>query len=126
MLQSNSLSFPLFHFLSSQIKYKEHYEKSRGKLIGVKDVSKDAQMAHMLRMSKIQSDLEYKKTFEDVKNQYHVSMDMINFVHAKKAQDLATDRGYKTTLHRYTALPADMKVEWAKWAYSLQSDVSVV
>ncbi|KAL8187325.1 UNVERIFIED_CONTAM: hypothetical protein K2H54_044554, partial [Gekko kuhli] len=108
--------------LASDVKYKENYEKSRGKLIGVTDVSKDSQMAHMLHMSKVQSDLEYKRAFEDVKTQYHVSMDMINLVHAKKAQDLATGKGYKTTLHRYTALPTDMKMEWAKWAYDLQSD----
>ncbi|XP_066478351.1 nebulin-related-anchoring protein [Tiliqua scincoides] len=108
--------------LASDIKYKENYEKSRGKLIGVKEVSEDSQMAHSLHVSKVQSDLQYKKAFEDVKTQYHVSMDMINLVHAKKAQGLATDRGYKTILHRYTALPTDMKVEWAKWAYGLQSD----
>lgn len=87
-------------------------------------MSQDSQMAHLLHVSKLQSDLEYKKAFEDVKNQYHVSMDMVNLVHAKKAQDLATDRGYKTIMHRYTALPTDMKVEWAKQAYGLQSDVS--
>ncbi|XP_054838259.1 nebulin-related-anchoring protein [Eublepharis macularius] len=108
--------------LASDIKYKENYEKTRGKLIGVKDVSEDSQMAHVLHMSKMQSDLEYKKAFENANTQYHVSMDMINLVHAKKAQDLATGRGYKTIMHRYTALPTDMKVEWAKWAYSLQSD----
>ncbi|XP_061491935.1 nebulin-related-anchoring protein isoform X3 [Rhineura floridana] len=108
--------------LASDIKYKENYEKTKGKLIGVKDVSEDSQMAHSFNMSKMQSDLEYKRAFENVKTQYHVSMDMINLVHAKKAQDLATDRGYKTILHRYTALPTDMKVEWAKRVYGLQSD----
>uniref|UniRef100_A0A8D0L3M9 Nebulin related anchoring protein n=1 Tax=Sphenodon punctatus TaxID=8508 RepID=A0A8D0L3M9_SPHPU len=108
--------------LASEIKYKENYERTKGKLIGVKDVKEDSQMAHSLQMSKLQSDLEYKKAFEDVKSQYHVSMDMVNLVHAKKAQNLATDRGYKTAVHRYTALPTDMKVEWAKWAYGLQSD----
>nr|XP_028586062.1 nebulin-related-anchoring protein isoform X1 [Podarcis muralis] len=108
--------------LASDVKYKESYEKTRGKLIGVKGVNEDSQMAHSLHMSKMQSDLEYKRAFENVKTQYNVSMDMINIVHAKKAQDLATDRGYKTILHRYTALPTDMKVEWAKRAYDLQSD----
>lgn len=96
----------------------------KGKLIGVKAVEEDSQMAHSLQMSKLQSGLEYKKAFEDTKNQFHVSMDMVNLVHAKKAQNLATDRGYKTALHHYTALPTDMKVAWAKWAYGLQSDVS--
>uniref|UniRef100_A0A663EB73 Nebulin related anchoring protein n=1 Tax=Aquila chrysaetos chrysaetos TaxID=223781 RepID=A0A663EB73_AQUCH len=108
--------------LASDIKYKEGYEKMKGKLIGVKAVEEDSQMAHSLQMSKLQSDLEYKKAFEDTKNQFQVSMDMVNLVHAKKAQNLATDRGYKTALHHYTALPTDMKVAWAKWAYGLQSD----
>uniref|UniRef100_A0A663MSP8 Nebulin related anchoring protein n=1 Tax=Athene cunicularia TaxID=194338 RepID=A0A663MSP8_ATHCN len=108
--------------LASDIKYKEGYEKMKGKLIGVKAVEGDSQMAHSLQMSKLQSDLEYKKAFEDTKNQFQVSMDMVNLVHAKKAQNLATDRGYRTTLHHYTALPTDMKVAWAKRAYGLQSD----
>lgn len=97
----------------------------KGKLIGVKAVEEDSQMAHSLQMSKLQSDLEYKKAFEDTKNQFQVSMDMVNLVHAKKAQNLVTDRGYRTALHQYTALPTDMKVAWAKWAYGLQSDVSL-
>ncbi|XP_065528358.1 nebulin-related-anchoring protein isoform X3 [Lathamus discolor] len=108
--------------LASDIKYKEGYEKMKGKLIGVKAVEEDSQMAHSLQMSKLQSDLEYRKGFEDTKNQFHISMDMVNLVHAKKAQNLATDKGYRTALHHYTALPTDMKVAWAKWAYGLQSD----
>uniref|UniRef100_A0A8C8EDX5 Nebulin related anchoring protein n=1 Tax=Otus sunia TaxID=257818 RepID=A0A8C8EDX5_9STRI len=108
--------------LASDVKYKEGYEKMKGKLIGVKAVEGDSQMAHSLQMSKLQSDLEYKKAFEDTKNQFQVSMDMVNLVHAKRAQNLATDRGYRTTLHHYTALPTDMKVAWAKRAYGLQSD----
>uniref|UniRef100_A0A6I8NTI5 Nebulin related anchoring protein n=1 Tax=Ornithorhynchus anatinus TaxID=9258 RepID=A0A6I8NTI5_ORNAN len=108
--------------LASDIKYREDYEKSRGKLIGVKGVEDDAGMAHSFQVSKLQSDLEYKKGFEDAKSQCHVSMDMINLIHAQKAQNLATDIGYRTTLHQFTALPTDMKVEWAKKAYGLQSD----
>ncbi|XP_071605497.1 nebulin-related-anchoring protein isoform X3 [Heliangelus exortis] len=108
--------------LASDIKYKEGYERMKGKLIGVRAVEEDSQMAHSLQMSKLQSDLEYKKAFEGTKNQFQVSLDMINLVHAKKAQSLATDKGYKTALHHYTALPTDMKVAWAKWAYGLQSD----
>lgn len=96
----------------------------KGKLIGVKAVQEDSQMAHSLQMSKLQSDLEYRKGFEDTKNQFHIPMDMVNLVHAKKAQNLATDKGYKTVLHHYTALPTDRRVAWAKWAYGLQSDVS--
>ncbi|XP_062463846.1 nebulin-related-anchoring protein isoform X3 [Pezoporus occidentalis] len=125
MLHLDALSFltaKAKRDLASDIKYKEGYEKMKGKLIGVKAVEEDSQMAHSLQMSKLQSDLEYRKGFEDTKNQFHVSMDMVNLVHAKKAQNLATDKGYRTALHHYTALPTDMKVAWAKWAYGLQSD----
>ncbi|XP_023585656.1 nebulin-related-anchoring protein isoform X1 [Trichechus manatus latirostris] len=108
--------------LASEVKYKEDYERSRGKLIGAKGAQGDSQMSHSLHMSKLQSELEYKKGFEDAKSQYHVSLDMVHLVHARKAQHLATDIGYKTVSHHFTALPTDMKVEWAKKAYGLQSD----
>lgn len=75
-------------------------------------------------MSKLQSELEYKKGFEDTKSQCHISLDMIHLTHARQAQHLATDIGYRTASHCFTALPTDMKVEWAKKAYGLQSDVS--
>ncbi|XP_043453524.1 nebulin-related-anchoring protein isoform X9 [Prionailurus bengalensis] len=106
----------------SEVKYKEDYERSRGKLIGAKDAQGDSQMSHSLQMSKLQSDLEYKKGFEDTRSQCHVSLDMVHLVHARKAQHLATDIGYKTASHHFTALPTDMRVEWAKKAYGLQSD----
>uniref|UniRef100_A0A4W2G3F7 Nebulin-related-anchoring protein n=1 Tax=Bos indicus x Bos taurus TaxID=30522 RepID=A0A4W2G3F7_BOBOX len=108
--------------LASEVKYKEDYEKSRGKLIGAQGAQGDSQMSHSLQMSKLQSELEYKKGFEDTKSQCHVPLDMIHLVHARKAQHLATDIGYKTASHHFTALPTDMKVEWAKKAYGLQSD----
>uniref|UniRef100_G1P101 Nebulin related anchoring protein n=1 Tax=Myotis lucifugus TaxID=59463 RepID=G1P101_MYOLU len=106
---------------SFQVKYKEDYERSRGKLIGAQGAQGDSQMSHSLQMSKLQSELEYKKGFEDTKSQCHVSLDMVHLVHARK-QHLATDVGYKTASHHFTALPTDMKVEWAKKAYGLQSD----
>lgn len=55
-----------------------------------------------------------------------VNLDMINISHAKKAQDLATETNYRTFLHEYTTLPTDMNVAWAKKAYGLQSDVSLI
>uniref|UniRef100_A0A8C4M4Z7 Nebulin-related-anchoring protein n=1 Tax=Equus asinus TaxID=9793 RepID=A0A8C4M4Z7_EQUAS len=108
--------------LASEVKYKEDYERSRGKLIGAKGAQGDSQMSHSLHMSKLQSELEYRRGFEDTKAQCHVSLDMIHLAHARKAQHLATDIGYKTASHHFTALPTDMKVEWAKKAYGLQSD----
>ncbi|XP_019502114.1 PREDICTED: nebulin-related-anchoring protein [Hipposideros armiger] len=108
--------------LASEVKYKEDYERSRGKLLGAKGAQGDSQMSHSLQMSKLQSELEYKKGFEDTRSQCHVSLDMLHLVHARRAQHLATDIGYKTASHHFTALPTDMKVEWAKKAYGLQSD----
>uniref|UniRef100_A0A8D1FPT0 Nebulin-related-anchoring protein n=1 Tax=Sus scrofa TaxID=9823 RepID=A0A8D1FPT0_PIG len=108
--------------LQSGVKYKENYERSRGKLIGAQCAQGDSHMSHSLQMSKLQSELEYKKGFEDTKSQCHVPLDMIHLVHARQAQHLATDIGYKTASHQFTALPTDMKVEWAKKAYGLQSD----
>ncbi|KAL1788490.1 nebulin-related-anchoring protein isoform X1 [Sigmodon hispidus] len=108
--------------LASEVKYKEDYERSRGKLIGAQSAQGDSRLNHSLQMSKLQSDREYKKGFEDTKSQYHVSLDMIHLAHARQAQHLATDIGYRTASHYFTALPTDMKVEWAKKAYGLQSD----
>ncbi|KAM4636798.1 nebulin-related-anchoring protein [Discoglossus pictus] len=108
--------------LASDIKYKEDYEKTKGKLIGVAGAQEDSQMSHSLQMTKMQSDLEYKRKFVDTKTQYRTSMDMLDISHATMAQTLATDQGYRTFLHHYSALPTDMKVQWAKKAYNLQSD----
>lgn len=51
-------------------------------------------------------------------------MDMLDVVHAKKAQALVSDQDYRLTLHHYTALPDDLKVQAAKRAYKLQSEVT--
>lgn len=50
-------------------------------------------------------------------------MDMVNLRHAKKAQALASDLDYRKKLHAYTVLPEDMKTQWARKAYGLQSEV---
>ncbi len=50
-------------------------------------------------------------------------LDMVNLSHAKKAQALASDLDYRKKLHDYTVMPDDMKVQQAKKAYQLQSDV---
>ncbi|XP_021167760.2 nebulin-related-anchoring protein isoform X5 [Fundulus heteroclitus] len=108
--------------LASDVKYKQEYEKSKGKVIGIKSVSDDSQMAHSALATRLQSDRHYRKNYEDTKNKYSVSLDMLNISHAQKAQDLATDTKYRTFLHEYTTLPTDMNVAWAKKAYELQSD----
>lgn len=57
----------LFHL---QIKYKEKYEKNKGKVIGIKSVSDDSAMAHSAMATKLQSDRNYKKDYEDTKTKY--------------------------------------------------------
>lgn len=51
-------------------------------------------------------------------------MDMLDVVHAKKAQALVSDHDYRFSLHNYTVLPDDLKVQAAKRAYELQSEVT--
>ena len=56
--------------LPVQVKYKEKYEKNKGKVIGIKSVSGDSQMAHSAQATKLQSDIHYKKDFADSKTNY--------------------------------------------------------
>nr|XP_055032539.1 nebulin-related-anchoring protein [Misgurnus anguillicaudatus] len=108
--------------LASDVKYKQEYEMTKGKMIGVNAVSGDSQLAHSTLATKLHSDLNYRKQYEDNKTKNSVSLDMMNLTHAKKAQELATDTNYKTFLHKYTNLSSDMNLDWAKKAYGLQSD----
>lgn len=50
-------------------------------------------------------------------------MDMMEVAHAKKAQSLVSEQDYRLSLHQYTSLPDDMKLQAAKRAYALQSEV---
>lgn len=50
-------------------------------------------------------------------------MDMVNFVHARKAQALASDQDYRHLLHHYTTQSDDLRLMTAKKAYELQSEV---
>lgn len=74
-------------------------------------------------MGRLQSDQHYRKDAMCTSGQYQLPLDMVNLVHAKKAQALASDQDYKTQIHSYTVLPDDIKVQWAKKAYELQSQV---
>ncbi|XP_052038988.1 nebulin-related-anchoring protein isoform X3 [Apodemus sylvaticus] len=105
--------------LASSIKYKEEYEKTKGQALG----TADSKLLHSLQVAKMSSEVEYKKGFEESKTHFHLPMDMVNLRHAKKAQALASDLDYRKKLHDYTVLPEDMKTQWAKKAYGLQSEV---
>lgn len=60
--------------LPPKVKYKERYEKDKGKVLGIKSVSDDSQMAHLALATKLQSDRHYKKNYEDTKTKYRWSL----------------------------------------------------
>ncbi|XP_061666279.1 nebulin-related-anchoring protein isoform X2 [Syngnathoides biaculeatus] len=107
--------------LSDQ-KYKEEFEKTKGKMIGLKGLQDDINMAHSIYANKLQSDINYKKESASQLSKLHLPMDMMDVVHAKKAQSLVSDQDYRLTLHQYTSLPDDMKLQAARKAYALQSE----
>jgi len=67
--------------------------------------------------------IKYKQKSAKELSQYHLSMDMLEVAHAKKAQALASDQDYRLTLHNYTSLADNIQTQAAKRAYALQSDV---
>uniref|UniRef100_A0A3B5LKB8 Nebulin-related anchoring protein n=1 Tax=Xiphophorus couchianus TaxID=32473 RepID=A0A3B5LKB8_9TELE len=106
----------------SDVKYREEFEKSKGKMIGLKGLQDDLNIAHSVHASKLQSDVSYKKESANQLSKFHLPMDMVEVAHAKKAQSLVSDHDYRLSLHHYTSLPDDMKVQAAKRAYELQSE----
>ncbi|XP_041828983.1 nebulin-related-anchoring protein isoform X2 [Melanotaenia boesemani] len=107
--------------LSDQ-KYKEEFEKTKGKMIGLKGLQDDLNIAHSVHASKLQSDIKYKQDSAKQLSKFHLPMDMMEVAHAKKAQSLVSDQDYRLSLHHYTSLPDDLKLQAAKKAYALQSE----
>lgn len=99
--------------------------KERGHLIGVQSVSGDPRLRHCQLMGQLQSENQYKKEATSNQAQCHVPMDMAFLVHARKAQALASGHDYRTQCHKFTALPEDLKMAWAKKAHALQSEVGL-
>ncbi|KAJ8365193.1 hypothetical protein SKAU_G00140240 [Synaphobranchus kaupii] len=108
--------------LASDIKYKESFMKNKDKALGV-NVS-DSRTLHSLQVAKLNSEIAYRKVSKDTQGDFHLPLDMVNLSHAKKAQALASDLDYRKRLHDYTVLPDDIKVQQAKKAYNLQSEVA--
>lgn len=67
--------------------------------------------------------MNYKKGFELSKAHFHLPLDMVTLVHAKKAQGLASDQDYRHPLPQYTSLAEDLRLSCAKKAHKLQSEV---
>eukprot|EP00076_Gallus_gallus_P022899 XP_015144448.1 nebulin-related-anchoring protein isoform X4 [Gallus gallus] len=106
----------------SDHKYKEAFEKMKGQMIGSCGLDGDIRIAHSVHASSLQSDVKYKQGFEDTKTHFHLPLDMINLVHARKAQSLVSEQEYRQLLHQYTSLTDDLRLQCAKNAYKLQSE----
>lgn len=111
--------------LTPQYKYKEAYEKSKGKHVGFRSLQDDPKLVHYMNVAKLQSDREYKKNYENTKTSYHTPGDMVSITAAKMAQDVATNVNYKQPLHHYTYLPDALSLEHTRNANQIQSDVSI-
>ncbi|KAM9380178.1 nebulin isoform 3-T4 [Phaethornis superciliosus] len=107
---------------ASDVNYKKAYELSKGKLIGFRSLQDDPKLVHYVNVAKMQSEREYKKDYEKTKTKYNVSLDMVNVVHAKKAQEIVSNNNYKNLIHHYTYLPDAMNVELSKNMMEIQSD----
>uniref|UniRef100_A0A8C4X043 Nebulin n=1 Tax=Eptatretus burgeri TaxID=7764 RepID=A0A8C4X043_EPTBU len=76
-----------------------------------------------MHVAKMQSDREYKKAFEESKTKYNLPKDMMDVTHAKNAQNVISDLGYKQRFHHYTMPPDAVSFALARNRNDLLSDI---
>ncbi|KAG8428899.1 hypothetical protein GDO86_018954, partial [Hymenochirus boettgeri] len=109
--------------IASDFRYKEAFVRDKGQRIGFRSVSDDPTSQHVMKISKLQSDKEYKRLSQQNRSQVRTSLDQPSFIQAKKSQSQASDINYRQHLHRYTCDPQQLNLKHAKQAHNLQSDV---
>lgn len=105
--------------LQSDVKPSPKQKNSRITLIIIRTII----LSYTFLCSSISQQIKYKENSAKDLSKYRLSMDMMEVAHAKKAQSLVSDQDYRLMLHRYTSLADDMKMQAAKRAYALQSEV---